>query len=163
MNILIVDDDIKKINSITNDFLRQDKSNKVAYAINHIQATNLIMDRKDELDLIILDWTFPVTSNGNPKFGMGKKVIDIMKIADINIDTIICSPDYVDVDQEKYPFVKGSIQYVEILDVGVMAYTMLGKPINLNYDSPEEIKTLKRVKEDTGYKRHKSSQPWWMK
>ena len=162
MNILIVDDSYNKINSITSDLLKQDPSNKIEYATDYEQAVSYIMDNKDSIDLIVLDWCFPPTSWEISRYAMGRQVLNTMKFSDTNIKTIICSSDYVDIYKSDYPFVLGSVVYCE-LDVGSEIYSLLNKPEEKEEETVEQPKVLRRVKEDTGYKRKRSSTPWWIK
>ena len=163
MNILIVDDDYNKINNITVDLLKQDPSNKVRYTTDYEQAVTFIMDNKEYIDLIVLDWCFPPNSWARSKYAMGRQVINNMKLSNIDIKTIICSSDVINIDKNEYPFVLGAITYCEGLDVGKYIYSYL----DIGEEKEEEYigqpKVLKKVKEDIGYRRKKSSTPWWIK
>lgn len=160
MNILIVDDDFNKINSITSDLLKKDPSNKVRYVTDYEQAVNYIYDNKDHIDLIILDWCFPPNSWSRGKYAMGRQVINNMRLSNILIDTVICSSDVINIEKDEYPFVLGSVVYCEGMNVVPLIYSKLNKTEEVESEQP---KVLRRVKQDSGYKRKRSSTPWWIK
>ena len=163
MNILVVDDDYNKINNISSDLLMKDPSNKIKIATDYEQAVSFIMDNKDYIDLIVLDWCFPPNSWSRGRYAMGRQVINTMKLSNTFISTIICSSDVINIDKNEYPFVLGSITYCDGLDVSDYIYSHINKPEEKEDDYIGQPKVLKKIKEDTKYKRKKSSTPWWIK
>ena len=48
------------------------------------------------IDLIILDWNFPINEGGLPEYDMGEELLYMMEHLNINIDVIICSSQEVE-------------------------------------------------------------------
>jgi response regulator of citrate/malate metabolism len=161
MNILIVDDDYNKIDYISLELEYNDSKNRIRSYSTLDAAISFIERNKDYIDLIILDWCFPKDSISRPQYAMGRALLSYMNFNDINIDVIICSSDTITINKEEYPFVKGAIVYNYSPIMDQVEELLNPKP---NKDKKNN-KSLKRKKTDpeTGYKRRKSSQPWWQK
>ena len=163
MNILIVDDNQNKREYIKHQISKMDENAYIRWVDNYQDAASFIEDNQVFIDLIILDWCFPPNSLSRAKYGMGRHLLSYLLYNDINIDVVICTSDSVTIDPEEYPFVKTIIHYDnDHLNMN------FGNIVDIN-EEQEDVKTKVlshkelKVKNDTGYKRRKSSQPWWMK
>ena len=95
MNIVILDDSEYKRRHIKQymDMIVEDAKYK-EFAAFH-PTLKYLMDHKDELDILLLDWNFPLFQGEMPKVDLGKDFLRTMKRQKIFIPTIICSTDNV--------------------------------------------------------------------
>lgn len=93
MNIVILDDSEYKRRHIKQymDMIVEDARYK-EFAAFH-PTLKYLMDHKDDLDLLMLDWNFPLFQGEMPKVDLGKDFLRTMKRQKIFIPTIICSTD----------------------------------------------------------------------
>lgn len=181
MKILIIDDNEYKIED-SKEILSK-IYNKVDFCEVHSKNSALLFLQKlkDSIDLIILDWNFPVFDQGMPEVGMGEEVLKVMQRKDINIDTIICSSDKVNLENEYYNVI-GQIlyhpatlksQYEDILrdkkeEIDEYIYTVIERnpPIIKTESEPfqSEYNDDKIMQKNlTRWKRKRSSDAWWKK
>lgn len=94
-NILVVDDDSYKlghiVRALNNDF---DNPNIIAASSRNDGLLKMI--KCPNIDLIILDWNFPINEGGLPEYDMGEEFLCMMEHLNINIDVIICSSQEVE-------------------------------------------------------------------
>ena len=110
MKVLIIDDYVKKAKDIKEAIEYSILEEiEVKYAVNYKEAMKIIIN--DNIDLISLDWCFPVDENEKSKIGNGKLILDELKAMNLSINTIICSSDQVIINKNNYPFVLGCIKY----------------------------------------------------
>lgn len=67
-------------------------------------------------DLIVLDWCFPQLDGEMPEIDMGDKLLKWMKRRKMNVETIICSSDTVELEEE-YENVIGTIRYSPVVSM----------------------------------------------
>ena len=160
MNILILDDNIDKKTTIAEALSLSIPDCDIKWCDNYEAGMHYIIDNRDKIDLLMLDWNFPANSYSRNIYGLGRQVLNNMILNNIYIKTIICSPNLININKYEFPFVVGQI--------------ILEGPKNINEElidyidnKPNIEKTPVRVKNkknnDTGYKRRMSSTPWWMK
>ena len=160
MNILIIDDDPIKRAVISKHLTKLFDDVHIRWYDNYQDSIMFIEDNKEFIDFIFLDWIFPPNSYSRPKYGMGRQLLSNMLYNDFNIKVIVCSSDQVTIDNEEYPFVIGSLTFNDSITI---------KDQMIQYMSPYgEVKNDVKVKSlkpnnNTGYKRKKSSEPWWLK
>jgi len=157
MNIVIIDDDQFKREILKLHILEIDNTANMKCFSNYQDAIMYLNSNQLFVDYLFLDWCFPPNSYSKPKYGMGRQVLTNFKYHGIDIKTIICSADETFVNSDDYPFVVGHI----LLDSPDELTSKLNDIFNRNIVH-EEVK-IKEVKPDTGYKRRRSSTPWWMK
>lgn len=181
MKILIIDDSEYKIEDSKEALSKI--YNKADFCEVHSKNSALLFlqELKDSIDLIILDWNFPVFDQGMPEVDMGEEVLKVMQRKDINIDTIICSSDKVNLENE-YHNVIGQIlyhpatlksQYEDILrdkkeEIGEYVDTVIERnpPIIKTESEPfqsEYNDYKKKEKQLSRWKRKRSSDAWWKK
>lgn len=110
MNILIIDDDIYKMKDNEDALLKIYNDANIYKKSSYNEALTFIAKYRDNIDLIILDWNFPLLNGMMVEQGVGEDVLREMKRKRININTIICSSDEVVLDYD-YSNVIGSIHY----------------------------------------------------
>ena len=165
MNILIVDDNQNKREYIKRQLCNMDENNYVKWVDNYQDAATFIEENSVFIDLIVLDWCFPPNSISRPRYGMGRHLLSYLLYNNIDINVLICTTDKVQIDTEEYPFVKGVIEYYDHIPINIVVNNYLSEDNNVE----EDIKTKMLLKRDmkskteSGYKRRKSSEPWWLK
>ena len=93
MNIVILDDSEYKRRHIKQYMdMVVDEAKYKEFAAFH-PTLKYLMNHKDEVDLFMLDWNFPVFQGEMPKDQLGKDFLRTMKRQKIFIPTIICSSD----------------------------------------------------------------------
>ncbi len=168
MNILIIDDDPAKREFIASALMKQDPTNKIRWFDNLQGALLFLNNNASYVDLIFLDWCFPASEYSRSQYAMGRQFLDHMVFNGLTNKVIICSGDMVSVDKEKYPFVLGSLvfwtgmPFSENLTNIMNSEEPVVKSINEISDKGPCLKR-KKQSQDTGYKRHRSSTPWWQK
>lgn len=181
MKILIIDDNEYKIE--TSKEVLSEIYKKVDFYEVHSRNSALLFlqELKDSIDLIILDWNFPVFDQKMPEVGMGEEVLKVMQRKNINIDTVICSADLVSF-QNEYHNVIGQIlyhpvtlksQYEDILrdkkeEIDEYVDTVIERnpPIIKTESEPFQSKynDYKIMQKNLSrWKRKRSSDPWWKK
>ena len=165
MNILIVDDNQEKREYINQQVSTLDDNVHVRWVDNYQDAATFIEENSVFIDLIVLDWCFPPNSISRPKYGMGRHLLSYLLYNNINIGVLICTSDKVQVDTDEYPFVKGAIEYYDQIPLNLVINNYLHKPEDKEEDIKMKLLLQRDMKSkvDTGYKRKKSSEPWWMK
>ena len=161
MNILIIDDDYIKKEMLRFHLLNIYPDANIRWFNNYQDAIMFIDDNHDFIDYIVLDWCFPYSSSGRSKYGMGRQILAYMKMQNYDNKVIICSSDIVSIDDNEYSNVTGSIIY----DGPDALHNSLLNALNENKVKEDvKVRSLRPpVQENTGYKRRKSSTPWWMK
>ena len=156
MYVLIVDDDPSKCMSIKQDILACDESAEIGYCDDYSKTTNFLLN--NNIDLLILDWSFPINSGERVQYGVGKMIIDWMRINGMSVRTIICSPNEFDINNDKYPFILGSIYYD-----GTSIENNLRTLLNLPNKTTTDKGIARCIKKPTTgrYERRLSSTPWW--
>ena len=161
MNILIIDDEPIKKEMIAFNIKSINPTANIIGVSNYQEAIQFISENTEYIDLILLDWCFPADNlySSRARYGMGRHVLSNMKLQGINIRVVICTDDQVSINREEYPFVDGILTFNKTM----LFKKNLEKYINQGQEEQEDIKvrTLKQM--NSGYKRRKSSQPWWMK
>lgn len=192
-NIVIIDDNeykmrdsIEALSNIYEDvtFYKFESRNK---ALLFLEKYNSIVD------LLILDWNFPIFDGAMSEIGMGKSTLNYLRKKEISINTIICSSEEVLLDEE-YENVIGKIIYnptksltenyrdiLEYDDINNEMYYGIHWPKADSYKvgvmyTPENNESCedlwngysyeqlkKEQKQLTKYKRKRSSDPWWKK
>ena len=111
--ILIIDDDKNKVNNIGNALFEKFDNPNIMVASSRNDGLLIIMQNKN-IDLIILDWNFPVKNNEFPEPNMGLEILEMLDNLDISMDVIICSSEINESIYEiisDYPNVIGTVQY----------------------------------------------------
>ena len=156
-DIIIIDDDYYKTEYMKNELSRTYNNSQIYTYSNQEYALSHIDLYRDSIDLLVLDWTFPMREGENPKYAQGLEVLKYLKQNHIDIKTIIFSCDDIELT-EKFNNVVAIIQYCP--------YTSLESEIQEIFKK-EMVREKKREKRlmrrlyYTGYKRKKSSEPWW--
>ena len=161
MNVLIIEDDPIKKSMIEKCLTIIFDDVHIRWYDNYQDSMLFIEDNKDFIDYIFLDWCFPPNSYSRPMYGMGRQLLSNLAYNDINNKVIICSSDPIDIDKEEFPFVIGALELTNSATIKDQII-QLTTPIS---EVKKDVKTklLKPQKKDSGYKRRKSSTPWWMK
>ena len=161
MNILIIDDDYIKKEMLRFHLLNIYPDANIRWFNNYQDAIMFIDDNHDFIDYIVLDWCFPYNSSGRAKYGMGRQLLAYLRMQNYDNKVIICSSDLVSIDENEYSNVRGSIMYN---NPDTLHNTILAAFGESKTQEDIKVKTLRPpVQENTGYKRRKSSTPWWMK
>ena len=165
MRILVVDDDEMKYKYIAACLKKDNPENQIRWQKNYEEATEFISRNADYIDLILLDWCFPSDSYSRSQFAMGKRVLTYMNMMGLTNDVIICSSDMISINQTEFPFVKGAICYWPDYSIVNQIHEFLKPQEEIEEHKDVVIRSLKPKKPNdcSGYKRHKSSQPWWQK
>ena len=111
--ILIVDDSTYKVSRIVKELNSELDNPNIIECFSRNEGINAIKNNKD-IDLIILDWNFPIRNGEFPEPNMGLEFLDILQRFNINIDVIICTSEISELINESlsyYPNVIGVIQY----------------------------------------------------
>ena len=155
MNILIVDGEQKKVDLLQNCISNYAENVQIRWLTNYRDAVNYISQNHDQIDILFLDWTFPMNNSFKYSYGMGSLILQYIKEENYNIKTYMYTRDKLEIDQEEYPFVKGLVPYNHTED-----------ELDLSRIFPESnIKRLSRcIKKPTEsrYQKKKSSTPWWI-
>ena len=161
MSILIIDDDPDKRRYIASMLMKDNPEYKISECDNFQDAVTFIDTNSQCIDLIVLDWCFPIRQDRNCVNGMGGQVLGHMASNGQTNKVIICSSDFVEIDKDEYPFVLGSIVFFPCIQIDEEINKLLNPPVEPQDKGP----CLKRKKpqQNTDYKRRLSSQPWWQK
>ena len=100
MNILVIEDTDYKLEDIKKNLKLTYDVNRIVSFKSLIESLYFIKNNHDYIDLIILDWCFPMYNNEYPCYGMGNDVLTYLRERNYNINVIICSSDYVYIEDE---------------------------------------------------------------
>ena len=92
-NILLIDDDYYKRENYKeslSEIYKDDYCNFSEFKSRNM-ALEFMKENYPELDLIILDWNFPIYENSFAIPDAGDYILNFLKKMDANIDVIICS------------------------------------------------------------------------
>lgn len=178
-NILIIEDSEYKLEDIISALKRKIDNPNIVHFSNRNDALFYMRDNSNLIDLIILDWNFPLFKNALPEVGMGKSILQEMKRRNVHINTIICSSDPVTIEDELSEDVREIVLYKSFV---LLKFEFLDKFNNEdevievqegNHNNPKIIEResyLKSLEEEkkkqkklTSYKRKRSSDAWWKK
>ncbi len=110
MNIVVIDDSEYKADDSIETLSKIYEDAEFYTFCCRNEALSFISECSEKIDLIILDWNFPLLRGSMPEVGMGEDVLRWMMRKKININTIICSSEEV-ILENHYPNVIGSILY----------------------------------------------------
>lgn len=112
MNILLVEDNKIKRIAIEHSMHRLRPECRIR-TFNNLEEAEYFLDRNAELtDLMILDWCFPESLEGNVKTGAGKEMLDYVQEHHYNVRTIICSGNEMNDEELKpYKFLLGHVLF----------------------------------------------------
>ena len=110
MNVVIVDDSEFKRYSIKKYISLIDGSSSYKEFLSLDSGLKYLNNYQDDVDLLVLDWKFPIYDYEQAKDALGDRFLYYMKKKSIIVPTIICSSDDVFVDDE-YFFVIGKILF----------------------------------------------------
>lgn len=148
-NVYVIEDNADKQHHIVKGLNNLADNAEFQYGDNYRDAIGFILDNKEFIDLIVLDWTFPSMQGGRPQYGVGNLVLNVMKNNGIDTKTIICTADQLNINLEDYPFVVGHILYDE------------DKSMTKEFNSILHLRSLVRKPIQGRYQRKMSSTPWW--
>ena len=159
-DIIIIDDDYYKTEYMKHILSRAFDNPKIytygnqEYGLSHIDLY------RDSIDLLVLDWTFPMKEGENPKYAQGLEVLKYLKQNKIDIKTIIFSCDDIELT-EKFNNVVSIIKYCPYKSIErEIQDTVNDFNKQLEREKKREKRLMRRLYY-TGYKRKKSSEPWW--
>lgn len=171
MNVVIIDGNIEKKDTIVNLLRQKDEQLRTRWFDNYRDSSMFIeeyhnKDNKENIDLIILDWSFPYASNTNYTFGNAALFLDYLKASNYNIRTFLFTSDRVNIDRSQYPFVEGIIPWSN--DSSFVPSINPIFPDNTNemhkvIDKRNKYSKLIKKPSDGRYKKRKASTPWWVK
>ena len=161
MNILIIDDDPKKRSYITYMITKDNPKHEISECDNFQDAVTFIDTNSQCIDLIVLDWCFPIRQDRNCVNGMGGQVLGHMASNGQTNKVIICSSDVVEIDKDEYPFVLGSILFYPCIQIDEEINKLLNPPVETQDKGP--FSKGKKPPQKTGNKRPKAPHYWWQK
>lgn len=107
---MIIDDSMKKRNSIKESLEKIVDDPWILEFDNYISSMRYLKENSHKVDLLILDWNFPVRPNEEVERGMGNSVLARVPYLAKRIPVVLCSD--AEINYEDYQdYVLGTIHY----------------------------------------------------
>ena len=100
MNIVIIEDNIQKMEDIKKYILKEYNPKRIITISSLMKSLYYIKENHEYIDLIILDWNFPMYENEYPGIAMGNHVLNYISKRKYDIDIIICSSDNLNINND---------------------------------------------------------------